>query len=70
MKKVWLLRVLAGIWLAVLLRITVFRNGCFSHGLFSGRIEWDAFAYYSKLFRTRCHSEGHGISVARSGHHG
>ena len=51
MKKVWLLRVLAGIWLAALLRITVFRNGCFSHGLFSGRIEWDAFAYYGKLFR-------------------
>ena len=37
------------VWLAVLLRITVFRNGCFSHGLFSGRIEWDAFAYYAEL---------------------
>ena len=42
---------LSVIWFAVLLRITVFRNGCFSHGLFSGRIEWDAFAYYAKLAR-------------------
>ena len=40
------------IWLIVLFRITVFRNGCFSHGLFSGRLEWDAFAYYAKLVRT------------------
>lgn len=39
------------LWLAILLRITVFRPGCFSHGLFSGRIEWDAFAYYIKLAR-------------------
>ena len=39
------------IWLAVLLRITVFRNGCFSHGLFTGRLEWDAFAFYAKLAR-------------------
>ena len=37
------------VWLAVLLRITVFRNGCFSHGLLSGRLEWDAFAYYAEL---------------------
>ncbi|MBO4418936.1 MAG: VanZ family protein [Oscillospiraceae bacterium] len=42
---------LAVLWLAALLRLTVFRNGCFSHGLFSGRIEWDAFAYYAKLVR-------------------
>ena len=27
---------LAAVWLAVLLRLTVFRNGCFSHGLFTG----------------------------------
>ncbi|MBQ7521209.1 MAG: VanZ family protein [Clostridia bacterium] len=40
------------IWLAVLLRITVFRNGCFSHGFFSGRIEWDAFANYLRLARS------------------
>ena len=39
------------VWLAVLLRITVFRNGCFSHGLFSGRVEFDAFAFYAKLAR-------------------
>ena len=49
MKKI--LIVIALLWLAVLLRITVFRNGCFSHGFFSGRIEWDAFAYYLKLVR-------------------
>ena len=47
-KLLWALTLL---WLAVLLRITVFRNGCFSNGLFSGRIEWDAFAYYAKLAR-------------------
>ncbi len=44
-------RILIVIWLAVLFRITVFRDHCFSHGLFSGRIEWDAFAYYYKLAR-------------------
>lgn len=49
MKKV--LFILAAIWLAVLLRLTVFRDDCFSNGLFSGRIEWDAFAYYAKLVR-------------------
>ena len=49
MKKV--LAIIGLIWLAVLLRITVFRNGCFSHGLFSGRIEWDAFATYLELVR-------------------
>ena len=53
MKKPWLLRLLALAWLAVLLRITVFRDGCFSHGLFSGRIEWEAFAYYRTLARVR-----------------
>ena len=41
----------AVIWLAVLLRITVFRNGCFGHGLFSGRVEWDAFSFYLELIR-------------------
>ena len=46
-----LLVLLAWVWLLVLFRITVFRDGCFSHGLFSGRIEWDAFAYYLKLAR-------------------
>ncbi len=49
MKKPWIMRLLALAWLAVLLRITVFRPGCFSHGLFSGRIEWRAFAYYLTL---------------------
>ncbi len=42
---------LCGIWLIILLRITVFRNNCFSHGLFSGRVEWDAFHYYLRLAR-------------------
>ena len=51
MKKRIIKGILIVIWLAVLLRITVFRNGCFSHGLFSGRIEWDAFAYYVELAR-------------------
>ena len=50
MKKT-VVQVLAVLWLAALLRLTVFRDGCFSHGLFSGRIEWDAFAYYAKLAR-------------------
>ena len=49
MKKFfWILTLL---WLGILLRITVFRPGCFSHGLFSGRIEPDAFAYYLELVR-------------------
>ena len=47
-KLLWALTLL---WLAVLLRITVFRPGCFSNGLFSGRVEWDAFAYYAELAR-------------------
>jgi len=51
MKQSWFLRILTLLWLAVLLRITVFRPGCFSHGLFSGRVEWEAFAYYCKLAR-------------------
>ncbi len=50
MKK-QVIRLLAVLWLAALLRLTVFRDGCFSHGLFSGRMEWDAFAYYAKLAR-------------------
>ena len=49
MKK--LLPVLTLLWLALLLRLTVFRPGCFHHGLFSGRVELDAFAYYCKLVR-------------------
>ncbi len=48
-----ILFLLAAVWLAVLLRSTVFRPGCFSNGLFSGRVEWDAFAYYLKLIRIR-----------------
>ncbi len=44
-------QILIMIWLAILFRITVFRNGCFSHGLFTGRLEWDAFAYYLRLAR-------------------
>lgn len=49
MKK--LLPVLTLLWLALLLRLTVFRSGCFQHDLFSGRVELDAFAYYCKLAR-------------------
>ena len=43
------LYLLFGLYLAALLRITVFRPGCFSHGLFSGRLVWEAFAYYAEL---------------------
>ena len=39
------------LWIAVLLQITVFRNGCFSNGFFSGQVEWNTFAYYMKLVR-------------------
>lgn len=53
MKQPRLMRLLAVTWLCLLFRITVFRSGCFSHRLFSGRIEWDAFAYYNKLIRIR-----------------
>lgn len=49
MKK--LICIAAVIWLAVLLRLTVFRDGCFSHGLFSGQIELKAFAFYARLLR-------------------
>ena len=49
MKK--LIYAAAAAWLVVLLRLTVFRNGCFSHGLFSGQIELDAFAFYMRLIR-------------------
>ena len=51
MKQSRLLRVAAIVWLALLFRITVFRPGCFTHGLCSGRLEWDAFAYYATLAR-------------------
>lgn len=37
------------VYLAVLLRLTVFRNGCFSHGLFSGRVVWAPFVYLFEL---------------------
>ena len=40
-------------WLLTLLRITVFRDGCFSHGLCSGRVEWLPFVYLAKLIRVR-----------------
>lgn len=45
--------VLGAVWLAVLLRLTVFRDGCFSHGLFTGEIELNAFAFYAQLIRRR-----------------
>ena len=45
----WLLPSLFALWLIVLLRITVFRDGCFRHGLFSGRVEWIPFVYLAKL---------------------
>ncbi len=45
----WLLPSLFALWLTVLLRITVFRPGCLTHGLFSGRVEWVPFVYLAKL---------------------
>ena len=45
--------VLGAAWLLILLRLTVFRNGCFSHGLFTGEIELNAFAFYAQLIRRR-----------------
>ncbi len=39
------------LYLLVLLRLTVFRNGCFSHGLFTGRIVWVPFLYLAELVR-------------------
>lgn len=40
---------LFAIYLAMLLRLTVFRNNCFSHGLFSGRVEWPPLVYLWQL---------------------
>lgn len=51
MKKRKWLSFLFLVWLCALLRITVFRPGCFSHGFCAGRVEWDAFAYYFRLAR-------------------
>ena len=48
----WLLPSLFAIWLTVLLRITVFRDGCLTHGLFSGRVEWIPFVYLARLIET------------------
>lgn len=47
----WLPELLLAVYLLILLRITVFRNGCFSNGLFSGRVEWIPFVYLAKLVR-------------------
>lgn len=44
----WILFLL---YLCVLLRITVFRAGCFSHGFCSGRVEWIPFVYLAELVR-------------------
>lgn len=43
--------VLFVIYLAVLLRITVFRDNCFSYGWFSGRIELVPFVYLYHLLK-------------------
>ena len=45
------LTVLFWFYLAVLFRITVFRNGCFSYGWCSGRVVWTPFAYLLHLIR-------------------
>lgn len=41
--------ILLAIYLAALLRLTVFRSGCFSHGLFSGRVVWLPGVSYRNL---------------------
>ncbi len=51
MKKQGWLWALFGLYLAVLLRLTVFRDGFLEHGLFTGRVELAAFAYLAKLAR-------------------
>ncbi len=51
MKKQGWLWALFGLYLAVLLRLTVFRDGFLDHGLFTGRVELAAFAYLAKLAR-------------------
>lgn len=38
-------------YLAVLFRITVFRDGCFSNGLCSGTVEWVPFLYLLHLLQ-------------------
>lgn len=50
MKKL-LLRLFFAFYLCALLRMTVFRDGCFTHGLFTGRIEWVPFVYLAFLLR-------------------
>ena len=39
------------IYLGVLLKITVFRSGFWTHPLYSGRIEWVPFLYLAELVR-------------------
>lgn len=53
MKRFWkiLLTVLFAVYLAVLLRITVFRDNCFSYGWLTGRVEWVPFVYLWKLIK-------------------
>ena len=46
-----ILAALFAAYLLVLLRITVFRTGCFSHGWCSGRVEWIPFVYLAELAR-------------------
>lgn len=40
-------------WLVILLRLTVFRDGCFSNGWFSGEVVWVPFRFLAKLIRIR-----------------
>ena len=55
MKKIWkpLFRLGFFAWLVVLLRLTVFRDGCFSNGWFTGRVVWVPFRYLAELVRAR-----------------
>lgn len=39
------------VYLIALLRITVFRDGCFSYGWFSGRVVWVPFVYLFHLLK-------------------
>ena len=51
MKRRLLIWVILAVYLAVLLRLTVFRNGCFSHALCSGRVVWGPFIYLIGLLQ-------------------
>ena len=53
MRRLCLVRAAFWLYLAALLRLTVFRAGFLSHGPFSGRVELVPFVYLWKLLRVK-----------------